>query len=218
MWIAKTKRKIALSSLWGWTWVDKMGTEDETQMERSGQNLMINSPYFFFLCWSLRFIWIYKTFVFFLDFNKFRTRRLNDRKMFAFYVQVKWQEISYLFLCLSPYFVLSFLLLVGMIYRGINRTKSPKLIQRTGLTQILNWEKVKLIQKNGSFLDRQSSETSLSLFKERNKTKSFISFSSTTQHSLIDWQKDKRFVRVIKDGGPKREIKIVGGVRNVDPF
>ena len=141
---------------------------------------------FFFLCWSLRFIWIYKTFVFFLDFNKFRTRRLNDRKMFAFYVQVKWQEISYLFLCLSPYFVLSFLLLVGMIYRGINRTKSPKLIQRTGLTQILNWEKVKLIQKNGSFLDRQSSETSLSLFKERNKTKSFISFSSTTQHSLID--------------------------------
>lgn len=65
----------------------KKGTEDETQMERSGQNLMINSPTFFFM---LEFeIYMNLLNFFFLDFNKFRTRRLNDRKMFAFYVQVK---------------------------------------------------------------------------------------------------------------------------------
>ena len=46
---SKDKKKDRSLSVWGWTWVDKMGTEDETQMERSGQNLMINSPYFFFM-------------------------------------------------------------------------------------------------------------------------------------------------------------------------
>lgn len=100
MWIAKTKRKIALS-LFG---AELELTKWELKMKPRWREVVKTwwlIVLTFFLCWSLRFIWIFKTFVFFLDFDKFRTRRLNDRKMFAFYVQVKWQEISYLFVFVS---------------------------------------------------------------------------------------------------------------------
>lgn len=51
-WIAKRKRDLSLFG--GEVELTKKGTEDETQMERSGQNLMINSPTFFYVgVWDL---------------------------------------------------------------------------------------------------------------------------------------------------------------------
>lgn len=118
-----------------------------------------------------------------MDFNKFRTRRLNDRKMFAFYVQVKWQEISSLFVFVSLH------VFVGRHKPNEITEIDPKNRTYTNLKP----GKSQINYKKGSFLDRQSSETSLSLFKERNKTKYFIyGFSSTTNTHLIDWQKDKK--------------------------
>ena len=189
MWIAKTKRKIALS-LFG---AELELTKWELKMKPRWREVVKTwwlIVLTFFLCWSLRFIWIFKTFVFFLDFDKFRTRRLNDRKMFAFYVQVKWQEISYLFVFVSLHILFClFFLLVGMIYRGINRTKSPKLIQRTGLTQILNREKVKLIQKKWKF-PRPSEQWNKSLFLKEETKQSLLLVFLQQPHTL--WLIDKR--------------------------